>query len=227
MTVQLMITCLADSFYGEVARDTVYVLEAAGHTVRLPNDQTCCGQPPFNAGDRKAAVEIAEQWAATFDPTIPVVTPSGSCAAMCGHGYHLLLKDRAPHHKVYELSGFLLESGLPSLKSEVGTRVAIHRSCHSRQLSRPDALQELLMRIPGVVVVPVADSEQCCGFGGAFSINHPTVSAGIGREKLANLTEANADAIVTTDLGCLMHLNGLADKRPVMHIATFLKEHLA
>lgn len=227
MNVQLMMTCLADSFYGEVARDTVRVLESAGHIVRVPNDQTCCGQPPFNAGDTDSAKAIVDHWKATFDPSIPVVTPSGSCAAMCGHGYHLLLDDRKPDHQVYELSGFLLEFGLPPFSIGPSVRVAMHRSCHSRQLPNPNALQELMEAVPGVSLAPVADPEQCCGFGGAFSINHPTVSSGIGREKLARLQEVHADVVVTTDLGCLMHLNGLAGSPAIQHAVTFLAGRLA
>lgn len=225
MTIQLMVTCLADSFYGAVARDSVLVLEAAGHTVRFPYDQTCCGQPPFNAGDREAARRIADHWMATFDPDLPVVTPSASCAAMCSHGYRLLYGNRAQSWAVWELTEFLLEHGLPSMDVS-RARVAIHRSCHSRQASRPCALKSLLHQLPGVDVLEPRDAEQCCGFGGAFSVDHPTVSAGIGKEKLARLGDLNADAVVTTDLGCMMHLNGLAKGAPVAHISTFLRKRL-
>jgi L-lactate dehydrogenase complex protein LldE len=219
MTVKLMLTCLCDAFYGEVGIAAVRVLEHAGCTVEFPKDQTCCGQPPYNAGDWAASRKVAEHWKATFGDDAPIVTPSSSCAAMVREGYGLLFPGE-PHRKVYELAEFLVHhlgierwpigfSPEPLQKS----RMAFHRACHSRGLGLKDEQEMLLRRTPGIELIPIDAPEQCCGFGGAFSIGHPTVSAGIGNEKLRTVLESGATTLVSGDMGCLMHLRGLIQKQ--------------
>src|SRR3954464_13911547 len=102
MTVQLMLTCLCDAFYGEVGIATVRVLEHAGCTVEFPKEQTCCGQPPFNAGDWDSSRKVAEHWKTVFGDEAPIVTPSSSCAAMVREGFGLMCANE-PHREVYEL----------------------------------------------------------------------------------------------------------------------------
>lgn len=218
MTVRLMLTCLCDAFYGEVGIATVRVLEHAGCKVEFPEDQTCCGQPPYNAGDWEAARAIAARWKTIFAGDAPIVTPSSSCAAMVREGYPLLFpNDTTP--KVFELSEFLvhhLKLEKWPLTYSPGTlsirRIAYHRACHTRGIGLTDEQERLLASVPGIELLPLAQAEQCCGFGGAFSVGHPTVSAGIGMEKLRNVLETGAKTLVSGDMGCLMHLRGLIEK---------------
>lgn len=218
MKVQLMLTCLCDAFFGEVGIASVRVLEAGGCEVVFPEAQTCCGQPPFNAGDWKASRRIAAHCLTVFDPALPIVTPSGSCAAMVREGYPMLWPERE-HVECYELGEFLVRrlgisdwgariTAKPS-SMQPKTKVAFHRACHGRGLGLTDEQERLVASLPGVILVPVAQADQCCGFGGAFSATHGKLSSGIGLEKLKNVAESGAEVLVSGDMGCLMHLNGL------------------
>jgi L-lactate dehydrogenase complex protein LldE len=219
MTVRLMLTCLCDAFYGEVGIATVRVLEHAGCTVEFPKGQTCCGQPPYNAGDWAAARPVAEHWKKIFgSPEPPIVTPSSSCAAMVREGYPLLFGSDE-HWPVYELSEFLVRRldiqswPLTHSAGQIRTeKVAYHRACHGRGLGLRDEQLTLLRSVPGIETIEIDQPEQCCGFGGAFSVGHPTVSAGIGREKLRHVLASGATTLVSGDMGCLMHLKGLIEK---------------
>lgn len=234
MRVRLMLTCLCDAFYGEVGIAAVRVLEHAGCTVEFDDRQTCCGQPPFNAGDWEAARSIASRCSGLFEGGVPVVVASTSCAAMLHEGFGLL-GVRKPN--AYELSSFLLdELGVDKwpIRGSVAFRertVAFHRACHSRVLGLGDTQERLLSLLPGVHLVRLEQDDQCCGFGGAFSATHGTLSAGIGIEKLRNVLESGADTVVSGDMGCLMHLNGLIERESVpvrtAHYAQLLSEAIA
>lgn len=231
MRVQLMLTCLADAFYGEVGIASVRVLEHAGCQVSFPEGQTCCGQPPFNAGDWETARSVARRSKTVFEEGVPIVTPSSSCAAMMRHGYKMLGLEAAP---VFELSQFLLdEMGIekwPLFGNQVSRmqKVVYHRACHGRMLGLEDSVERLLSRVKGLQLAPFEQGDQCCGFGGAFAVGLPTVSAGIGLEKLRCMQEAGAKTIVGGDMGCLMHLQGLIDRERLpmrtRHYAELLAE---
>lgn len=233
MRVQLMLTCLCDAFFGEVGIATVRILEHAGCTVVFPETQTCCGQPPFNAGDWAASKLVAQSCINSFDRSVVVVTPSASCAAMLRHGYPMIGLE-AP--RVFELSEFLLDAlGIDRwpLKGNLVTRkwrVAFHRACHGRMMHLGDRPERLVALAKGIESVSFAQADQCCGFGGAFSVGHPTVSADIGTEKLRNIAESGVHAIVSGDMGCLMHLNGLIQRENLplrtMHYAQLMAEVL-
>lgn len=225
MTVRLMLTCLADTFYGEVGIATVRVLENLGYTVDFPDKQTCCGQPPFNAGDWKSAREVASHCLACFEGDGPIVTPSASCAAMVRHGYGELFPHRGSLPQCYELSEFLWDVAEVRSWPRVGmSRVALHTACHGRMLGLGTRTRDLLGVVSGLEIVDFENPEQCCGFGGAFSVSHGAISAGIGREKLR--TAPTGLPVVSTDMGCLMHLRGLASREGApfesMHLAQLL-----
>jgi L-lactate dehydrogenase complex protein LldE len=154
---------------------------------------------------------------------LPIVTPSASCAAMLREGYHMLFPDEQPP-EAYELSEFLVKKlGItewPSLPEP--RKVAFHRACHGRGLGLGDTQERLLGLVGNLTLAPVAQMEQCCGFGGAFSATHAKVSSEIGQEKLRHLRATGATEIVSGDMGCLMHLNGLIkrDGLPV-HVRHF------
>lgn len=224
-----MLTCLCDGFYGEVGIATVRVLEHAGYKVEFPPEQTCCGQPPFNAGDWSAARPIVMRCAGIFEGEVPVVTPSASCAAMVRHGYGMLMA-KSPF-RCFELCEFLTRvAGITAWPCRGLSRrkVAFHRSCHGRVLDLGTIQRDLVASIPGIDLVDLAEEEQCCGFGGAFSATHPTISSGIGMAKLENILATGATEIVGGDMGCLMHLDGLIRRNDlplrVRHVAEILAE---
>ena len=224
MTVRLMLTCLCDAFYGDVGISTVRVLEHAGCTVQFNPEQTCCGQPPFNAGDWETARTVAKHWQSVFTGDQVVVTPSGSCAAMVEHGYSLLYKD-FQRPKTYELSAFLINvlgiSKWPLSGNKVATKrkIALHRSCHGRMTGATNEQESLCRMIKGVELIPFGQDEQCCGFGGAFSATHGKISEGIGLTKLQSILDSGAREIVSADMGCLMHLQGLIERHE-LHLKT-------
>lgn len=234
MQVRLMLTCLCDAFFGEVGIATVRVLEAIGREVEFPEDQTCCGQPPFNAGDWKESRRVAEHWRRVFAGDTVVVTPSSSCTAMIRHGLHLMDPDGLQPPPTFELAEFLVSQGIeswpPSGRGLPGMRFAYHCACHGRAIGLGDAPERLLRSISCVEVVPIEQAEQCCGFGGAFSASHGSISSGIGMEKLRCVMETGVDLLVSGDMGCLMHLNGLIERHKLplrtKHYAEVLAEAL-
>lgn len=209
MRVNLMLTCLADAFYGSIGVATVKVLEHAGCEVQFPASQTCCGQPPFNAGDWDSARQMAQRALEVFAEDVPVVTPSSSCAAMLRHGYGQLgLK--AP--QCFELSEFLdqvvgLKEWSP-LKTE--RNVVWHPSCHCRGIGNSLSAPKLMSLVGNLSVHPLPDADQCCGFGGSFSMSHPHSSVAIGVEKLSRVRQTGYHELVSGDAGCLMHLSAVA-----------------
>ncbi|MEY3394387.1 MAG: hypothetical protein RL346_623 [Verrucomicrobiota bacterium] len=227
--VLLMSTCLCDAFYDEAARATVEVLEHLGVEVVFPENQTCCGQPAFNSGDWAASRKVAIHTADVFQGDLPVIVPSGSCAAMNFHGNLLQFED-TPNEKVTSLANRTWEvidfihNGL-GIKSwngsfEQKTRIAFHRSCHSRGTDSGQAVMNLLSSIRNSDVVPFGQGEQCCGFGGTFSVTFPHISGRMGSLKLDHILEVNPDILTSADMSCLMHLSGLArvQGRPVRHV---------
>lgn len=248
-----MLTCLADALYGEVGIATVKVLEHVGCEVLFDARQTCCGQPPFNAGDWAQARLVAEHCLSTvFGGPDPVVTPSASCAAMVRECYPMLFGRAAPAEPdggdssegrtpkaegslqpcpIYELSAFLVHQlGIVQwpAKGRYTKRVAFHRACHGRALGLANEQETLLESIPGLYLLPIENPEQCCGFGGAFSIGEGMLSSGIGNEKLRTILDSGAEEVVSGDLGCLMHLQGLIDRHgyplKTRHFAEVLAE---
>jgi L-lactate dehydrogenase complex protein LldE len=216
MRVQLFATCLGDLLFPDAVADAALLLESAGCDVEFPRGQTCCGQPAFNAGHRRAAGRLERSFARAFDPELPVVCPSGSCASMVAH--------RMPTpYRAWELSAFLDELGAEPPARNHGVRVAYHSSCHLlRELGVDDAPRRLLERT-GAEIVPLSRPDLCCGFGGTFSVRNPEVSVAMADDKLAD--GARADVLVTADPGCLMHLQARAARAGggrVLHLATAL-----
>jgi L-lactate dehydrogenase complex protein LldE len=247
-TVQLFITCILDTFYPEIGQAVINVLERAGVKVTIPKNQTCCGQPAFNAGMRSQAREMAIQTIRTFeaDPN-PVVIPSGSCAAMLRHGYlELFAEDQAwlPRAKTlaartYELTEFLVDVlGVLDLGARYPGPLTYHASCHLlREMGidrQPKALLGKILEADAsqaassepAQYIPLPHADECCGFGGVFSVEHPQISAAMLERKIANIESTGASTVVVCDAGCLMHINGglhRQGKKPsVVHIAEVL-----
>ncbi len=220
--VQLFATCLGDLVFPDAVADAETLLRRAGFEVVFPERQVCCGQPAFNAGHRAAARRVARTFVKAFSRSLPVVTPSGSCATMVSH-YLPELVGTEPYD-VWELSAFLVHAGYRPLPRNERRRIAYHDSCHMlRELRIADQPRRLL-RGSGAELVPVERPDLCCGFGGTFSVRQPEVSLAMADDKLVGA--APARAIVTADPGCLMHLRGRAERTGnpirVVHLATAL-----
>jgi L-lactate dehydrogenase complex protein LldE len=220
--VQLFVTCIGDLLFPGAAADAELLLRKAGFEVDFPAGQVCCGQPAFNSGHRGAARRVARTFTKAFSHEAPIVCPSGSCATMTSHYLPELLG--VEPFDVWELSAFLDDRGASPGRTNEGKRIAYHDSCHMlRELRVAEAPRRLLER-SGAALVPLPRPDLCCGFGGTFSVRQPEVSLAMADDKLAGAVEA--DALVTADPGCLMHLRGRAEheQRPVrvVHLATAL-----
>lgn len=245
--VQLMVTCLCDVFFDDVAQATVEVLEHLGCAVDVPRDQTCCGQPAYNGGEWDAARPVVRHALRVFAGEAPVVTPSASCARMLAHGGPALFEGqgeepaaRALAGRTWEVADYIVRGlGVRSWGGRLDATIALHRSCHARGTASADAAAALLSSIDGVRLSEVGEAEQCCGFGGTFAFRFPEISRGIGLLKLDHVRGSAAaaspgasapDAVVSGDMGCLMHLDGLARKegRPVRtrHVVQVLRDAL-
>jgi len=244
-TVQLFVTCLIDSFFPHIGEAMVRVLNHAGVRVDFPSAQTCCGQPAFNAGLRSEARPLAEHTIRVLErlpkslktsEVCPVIVPSGSCAAMMRHGYLELFKDdpqwlpraEALAKRVYEFSEYLVDVlGVTDTGARWPGRLTYHPSCHLlRGLGVDRQPRALLAAVKDTEIIELPEREDCCGFGGVFSVEHPELSAEFLKRKIANLEKTEAPTLVVADTGCLMHMQGglkrQGKSQRVVHIAEVL-----
>jgi L-lactate dehydrogenase complex protein LldE len=231
--VQLFVTCLVDALAPQVGRATLDVLENAGCDVAFPRDQACCGQPAFNVGLTDEAKVMASHTLDVLDATDgPIVLPSGSCADMVVHQYRRLFAgtDREAQAervaaRTRELTQFLVDDLDVDLTGGCdGCSVAYHYSCHGLRGLGLDRQADRLLA--GFDRVELEGERECCGFGGLFSIELPSVSAAIMREKLDRVEASGADVLVGGDVSCLVHMAGGLRRRgseiEVKHISELL-----
>jgi L-lactate dehydrogenase complex protein LldE len=235
--VALFIPCFIDQAVPQVGLDTVRVLRRVGCELEFPSDQTCCGQPAFNTGYWEEARAVAERFVRIFVRAETIVCPSASCAAMVRNFYPELLassplRDDAAQlaARLFEFSEFLVHV----LKvTDVGAcfphRVTYHDSCHAaRELGVKDAPRELLRRVRGLSLVEMRYTEDCCGFGGTFSVKYGMISAAMGESKAENVDASGAAFVTSTDSSCLLHIEGVLRRKnsPVraLHLASVLAE---
>lgn len=224
-------TCLAEGLWQDAVLATTQVLKHVGYEAVPMPGQTCCGQPAFNNGDHESARVVLDRAIGLCSEEAEVVVPSSSCAAMFRHGSKLLGSDLV-HTKWWELGEFLWQRcGVrewPAARNP--ERVVFHPACHRRMLGLEDCHLPLLRLVEGLDIVKIADEEQCCGFGGSFCATHPTVSRGIAAAKLGAVRSVGATRVVSTDVGCLAHLEGidraLGGKLRFSHFAEVLAECL-
>lgn len=236
-TVQLFITCLTDTFYPETGKAVVSVLRRLGRQVTFPSAQTCCGQPAFNAGMRSEARPLAEHTIRVFESAPgDVVTPSGSCAHMLRYGYPELFADdpawlaraQALAARTFEFTEYLVDRlGVTDVGARWPGKLSYHPSCHLlRGLGVDRQPRALLAAVRAAELVELPEREDCCGFGGVFSITQPDLSAELLHRKLANFAATGAPTLVVADSGCRLHLSGGLHRqgRPqrVLHIAEVL-----
>ena len=237
--VRVFATCLGDRFFADAARDAVRLLRSLGVPVEPLTAVACCGQPAWNAGHVEEARAVARAAVARFgDAPAPVVLPSGSCAAFVRHGLPRLGLEPPP---VYELAEYVVDVlGVSSLGDGLrGMRVAYHHGCHALRELRVREQPVRLLEGAGAEVVPWEAADECCGFGGLFSVKLPEVSAAMADRKLETLPRApGVDVLTSADGGCLMQLGGRLGRRrsgggrigagappagpEVLHLATLL-----
>ncbi len=239
--VGLFVTCLVDLWRPSIAFSAVKLLEAAGCEVIVPGDQTCCGQPAYNAGAATDAATLARQTIAAFDGLDYVVAPSGSCAGMLKRHYLELLRHDAAWHgralafaeRVHELTAFLADvRKLASVPGRLAARATYHDGCAGlREMGIKRQPRALLSKVEGLELVEMADCEICCGFGGAFSVKYPDISNAIVERKASSATAAGgAELLLAGDLGCLMNMAGKLSRTgsriDVRHVAEVLAGEL-
>jgi L-lactate dehydrogenase complex protein LldE len=192
------------------------VLERLGVTVDVPRSQTCCGQPGWSAGHPDQARQVARQALRAFAGHGPVVVPSGSCAAMVTRGYPEMFAGRPEESmardmaaRTFELTQFIVRNDLsPEASHDAPTRVTYHDSCHMLRLLGERESPRAVIAAAGMEIVEMADTDVCCGFGGAFSITFPEVSGALGEQKARSAAATGADELIACDLSCLMHIVG-------------------
>lgn len=235
MKVSLFITCLGDLFYVNAGKATVELLERYGCEIDFPETQTCCGQPAFNSGYHKETRKAAKNMIKAFEHSEYVVTPSGSCAYMVQE-YEGLFKDepewqqkaRELKEKTYELTQFLTEVlQVEDTGAQLNAKATYHTSCHmTRLLGVQEAPMKLLKQVKGLRLVDLPRSQDCCGFGGTFSIKMPSISEQMVDEKIEHIEETEAEILIGADAGCLMNIGGRINRNgkpiKVMHIAEVL-----
>jgi L-lactate dehydrogenase complex protein LldE len=237
MKVALMITCLGDAFFPDAGVATVRLLRRLGVDVEFPTAQTCCGQPFFNSGYHDDARELAKHTIRCFENQEMVVTPSGSCAAMVKLEYPELLHDDLAWHgraeelsrRTHELSDFLVNVlGVEDVGARFEGKATYHMACHLRGLGLLTEPEKLLRRIKGLDYVPLERSDECCGFGGSFSVRYPGISGAMVQDKAALIEKTGASAVVATDAGCLMNIAGCLRRRGskvrALHLAQVLEQ---
>jgi L-lactate dehydrogenase complex protein LldE len=221
MRVSLFITCLTDTLFPETGRATVKILERLGCRVSFPRAQNCCGQLHLNSGYREEARTLADRWSEVFAGAEVVVSPSASCVATLRETVRL-----GP--PLYELTEFITgRLGVLELGSRYPHTVAYHPTCHSqRALGIGDGPLRLLGAVADLELVELPEAEECCGFGGTFAVKNAAVSEAMGEDKVGGVLATQADVVTAVDDSCLMHLEGMLERRRssvrVAHIAQIL-----
>jgi L-lactate dehydrogenase complex protein LldE len=234
--VSLFVTCIVDQVFPQVGIAITRVLERLGYQVHFPEAQTCCGQPAFNSGYTEEARKIARHFLDVFRDSEFIIVPSGSCTSMISHHFAdlfeheptLLAEAHALESRVWEFSRFLIEvAGVEDVGARFDGVVTYHDSCHAlRELHIKAGPRKLLANVRGLTLTEMGAAEECCGFGGTFSIKFPEVSGAMARTKIDSIQKTGASTIVSIDSSCLMQLQGVIDRAglPIrtLHLAEVL-----
>jgi len=235
MRVQLFIPCFIDQLYPQTAFNMVKVLEKASCEVAYNANQTCCGQPAFNAGFLDEARSVATKFLADFDTVDYIVAPSASCVGFVRNYYPKLFENTVSHNKVkglgkrvYEFTEFLTDVlKIENYGAILNAKATYHDSCAAlRECKIKEGPRKLLSHVKGLEIIEMADNETCCGFGGTFSVKFEPISIGMADQKVHNALATGAEYIISTDLSCLMQLDGYIKTKgfplKTMHIADVL-----
>ncbi|HRP32062.1 MAG TPA: (Fe-S)-binding protein [Agriterribacter sp.] len=235
MIIQLFIPCFIDQLYPQTAFNMVKVLEKLGCEVRYNSNQTCCGQPAFNAGFWNDAREVSQKFIKDFRGADYIVSPSASCSGFVKNYYPRLFDNSSLHNEVretgkrmYEFSSFVTEVlEVDDVGATLSGKGTYHDSCAAlRELQIHSAPRKLLNGVKELELVEMDDTTTCCGFGGTFAVKFEPISIAMGEQKVANAVQTGADYIISTDMSCLMHLDGIIKNKGftirTMHIADVL-----
>ncbi len=235
MQVELFVPCFIDQLFPQTAFNTIKLLEKAGCKVMYNAEQTCCGQPAFNAGFWDEAKEVAQKFLDDFSGQRYIVSPSGSCTGMVKSYYGELFTNAVAHNKCKEVQGKIIELSdfLVNVikKDDFGAtlngRAVYHDACGAlRECGIKQEPRQLLKNVAGLELVEMADCETCCGFGGTFAVKFEPISVAMAQQKVDNALAVNAQYIISTDVSCLMHLQGYIDKQNLplqtLHVADVL-----
>ena len=242
MTVALFAPCYVDQLYPRVAIAALEILERIGIRVEVPHGAACCGQPPANAGFEHAGTPALDNFVRTFADYEQTVVLSGSCALhVRAHAAHLGGAGAMVAARTIEFCTYLHDvvglDRVAELNAAYAQRVAVHIGCHALRglgLAAPselhvqpyDKVRALLGTVRGLSFAELSRRDECCGFGGSFAVGEPAVSAKMGADRLRDYAGGGAEAVVSTDVSCLMHLQGLAHRGgtslPMLHVAEVL-----
>jgi L-lactate dehydrogenase complex protein LldE len=238
MKVALFITCVNDGLFPNTPKAVVEVLERLGHDVVFPTEQTCCGQMHLNAGYRQEGLHLAQRFRQVFSDYDVIVSPSASCVGTVRDLYSTSARSLGDDaladdleevgRRTYEFSEFLTDV---LQVSDVGASfphtVAYHPTCHSlRVLGLDEAPKKLLRSVQGLTLMPIAEEDSCCGFGGMFALKNADTSVAMGKDKLSRVRATGAEVLCALDNSCLTHIGGLASRARsglrIMHVAEIL-----
>jgi L-lactate dehydrogenase complex protein LldE len=235
MKVHLFIPCFVDQLYPQTAFNMIKVLEKACCDVYYNTNQTCCGQPAFNAGFWEEAKAVCNKFVEDFEGADYIIAPSASCVGFVRNYYVKLLEESPEDTKIknlsnniYEFSEFLTDVlKIENYGAELHVKATYHDSCAAlRECKIKEAPRKLLSFVKGLELVEMNDVETCCGFGGTFSVKFDAISIGMADQKVANALATGAEYIISTDLSCLMHIDGYIKHKDLplktMHIADVL-----
>ena len=234
--VSLFVTCMVDQLFPKVGMAMAGVLERLGYEVDFPEDQTCCGQPAFNSGYRDEARTVARHFLKVFGKCEQIVVPSGSCTSMVTHHFaelfhkepETLEKVHSLEKRVYEFATFLTEvAGVDDVGARFEHVVTFHDGCHGlRELGIRTAPRRLLSRVQGLELREMVPAEECCGFGGTFSVKFADLSGAMARTKIEAIQKTGAKTVVSLDPSCLMQIQGALSRAGsdirTMHLAEVL-----
>jgi L-lactate dehydrogenase complex protein LldE len=226
--IALFVTCIGDTLFPETAQATVQILERLGHEVVFPEEQTCCGQMHLNSGYRDDARALARRFVDIFAGYDAVVSPSSSCVGTVRELYPQLVPD-APAPRVFELSELLVnELGIDDVGASFPHRVTYHPTCHSLRVTRiGDAPLRLLRNVRGLELVELPAADECCGFGGTFSVKNADTSIAMLEDKCASIVSTGASVCSAVDSSCLLHIGGGLEQQGTGVRAIHLAEILA
>lgn len=235
MNVQIFIPCFVDQLYPDTAFNMIKVLEKAGCTVSYNTDQTCCGQPAFNAGFWDEAKAVCGKFLKDFKGSDYVVAPSASCVGFVRNYYNKLFENSSLHHdvtdigkRIFEFSEFMIDIlKVENVGAILNGKATYHDSCAGlRECKIKAEPRKLLSHVKGLEITEMNDVETCCGFGGTFAVKFEAISIGMGEQKVENALATGAQYLISTDLSCLMHLQGYIKHKgynlKAMHLADVL-----
>ena len=235
MTVEIFIPCFVDQLYPQVAFNMVKVLEKVGCKVSYNTNQTCCGQPAFNAGFWGESKDVCSKFMKDFAGADYIVAPSASCVGFVRNYYPKLFETAANHKEVvalgqrtFELSDFLINVlKIDDVGASFNGKATYHDSCAGlRECNIKKEPRQLLSKVKGLELVEMHDVETCCGFGGTFAVKFEPISIAMADQKITNAVDTKADFLISTDMSCLMHIDGRNKHNnaglQVMHLADVL-----